>query len=79
MLCVATNCLVAAVDPMPRIVIAVTMEDTTPQPLLDGFATVAVNTRSLWETDSIGVRLTMNLSWGLRHPSGAAFVSSVTW
>src|SRR5215472_5520349 len=80
---VATDALAVAVDPQPRISLAdaatVTMEDTTPLPIVDGSSTRAPNTRRLWQTDSIGIRLTMQLSFGLRHTAGAAFISSVTW
>jgi hypothetical protein len=57
------------------------MEDTTP--LAIGTAgtpnTVAAPVRSLFQTDSIGIRMTMDLNWALRRAGVVAFVSSVTW
>jgi len=83
LMCVATNALVVAVDPMPRIDIGdaavVVMDDTSPADVVSGGSAAASTVKSLWQTDSIGIRVIMNLAWALRHPSGAAFISSVTW
>ena len=81
--CIAPHALVVAIDPTPQIDVSrsgtVTLEDANPLPLVDGSSTVAPGTRSLWQTDSVGIRLTMQLSFGLRHTSGAALIASVTW
>jgi hypothetical protein len=81
--CIAPDALAVAVDPTPQIDISqsatVTLEDTSPLALVDGSSTVAPGTRSLWQTASIGIKLTMQLSFGLRHASGAAMISGCTW
>jgi hypothetical protein len=81
--CIAPDAFVVAVDPTPQIDVSrsgtVTLEDTSPLALVDASSTVAPGTRSLWQTDSLGIRLTMQLSFGLRHASGAAFISGCTW
>jgi HK97 family phage major capsid protein len=57
------------------------MEDTTPLALSAAGApnTVAAPIRSLFQTDSIGIRMTMDLNWALRRTGVAAFVSSISW
>jgi hypothetical protein len=83
LVCISPDALVVAVDPTPQIDVdkgaTVTMEDTTPLPLVDAGSTPAPNTRSFWQTDSLGIRMTMQLSFGLRHASGIAMISSCTW
>jgi HK97 family phage prohead protease len=57
------------------------MEDTTP--LAIGTAgspnTVAAPVRSLWQTDSIGVRMLLDVNWILRRTGIVAWTQSVTW
>jgi hypothetical protein len=83
LVCIAADCLAVAVDPNPRIDVSgagtVTLEDTAPKPIVDGSSVVAPGTRSLWQTDSLAIRLTMQLSFGLRHASGIAMITSCTW
>jgi len=83
LVCVAADCLAVAVDPIPRIEASdtgtATLEDTTPLPIVSGTSTPAPNTRSLWQTDSIGLKLAMQLSFGLRHAAGVAMISGCTW
>jgi hypothetical protein len=79
-ICVATAALVSAINPTPVIessIAATIHENTTPLPLVDGSA--AAGTRSLWQTDSLALRLVLEVSWGLRSASGLAWTSSVTW
>jgi hypothetical protein len=40
---------------------------------------VAAPVRSMWQTDCIGLRLLMTASWGLRHPSGLAWLTTAAW
>jgi Phage capsid family len=79
----ATNCLVSAVDPSPRIQIgnesAVHMEDASPTALTTNVSTWAVPIRSLWQTDCLSIRLILEISWALRNASGLAWTSSVVW
>jgi hypothetical protein len=52
------------------------LEDTAPQAIgVSGSPTLPV--RSLWQTDSIAVKVNLRCSWALRAP--AAFIDSPTW
>jgi len=57
------------------------MEDTTPAAL--GTAgtpnVVAAPVRSLWQTDSIGLRMILPMNWTLRRSGVLAWTQSVTW
>jgi HK97 family phage prohead protease/HK97 family phage major capsid protein len=57
------------------------MEDTTP--LAIGSAgtppTVAAPVRSLWQTDSLALRLILPINWTLRRSGVVAWTSGVTW
>jgi HK97 family phage major capsid protein/HK97 family phage prohead protease len=57
------------------------MEDTTP--LAIGTAgtppTVAAPVRSLWQTDSMALRLILPINWVLRRTGMVAWTSAVTW
>jgi HK97 family phage prohead protease len=55
------------------------MEDTSPQQIVSGSpGTAASPTRSLWQTDTIGLRMIMPLNWVIRRPS-VAYTTAVTW
>jgi hypothetical protein len=41
--------------------------------------TMAVPTRSLYQTDSTALRLRWPLSWGLRSPNGVSWMQGATW
>lgn len=51
----------------------------TVQPITGGTPTPATPVRSLWQTASIGVRMLMNVSWGMRRPGMVAYMTGVTW
>ena len=53
------------------------MDDTTPLPIVDG-GTPAAPVRSLWQTDSLGLRMVWPLNWVMRRPI-AALITGVTW
>jgi len=57
------------------------MEDTTPLAIgtAGSPATVAAPTRSLWQTDSMALRLIMPLNWTLRRTGVVAWMAGVTW
>jgi HK97 family phage prohead protease/HK97 family phage major capsid protein len=50
------------------------MEDTAPTGI-DG----ATPVRSLWQTDSLALRLILPINWTLRRPGMVAWVAGVTW
>jgi hypothetical protein len=54
---------------------SVHMEDTTPSSNLTG----AVPVRSLFQTDAIGLKMTLSAGWGLRASGHAQFVTGATW
>jgi HK97 family phage major capsid protein len=53
------------------------MEDTAPLPIVDG-GVPAAPVRSLWQTDSLGLRLILPMNWVMRRPI-TALISGVTW
>jgi hypothetical protein len=53
------------------------MEDTTPNHLANGGQ--ASPTRSLWQTNTRGLRMILQVDWCLRRPSAVAFMSDVFW
>jgi HK97 family phage prohead protease/HK97 family phage major capsid protein len=56
------------------------MEDTAPTDLASGSpAVVASPQRSLWQTDSIGLRMVMPLNWLIRRAGTVAWTQNVTW
>jgi HK97 family phage major capsid protein len=56
-------------------------EDTNPLPISSpgAPATVAAPVRSLWQTDSLGLRLIQPLNWTVRRPGVVSVVQGVTW
>jgi hypothetical protein len=79
---VAANCIVSACDPMPRFEIAdaATLHmDTSPLPISTTPGTFAAPVRSLWQTDSVALRMIWEISWGLRNSSGLAWLSPTLW
>jgi hypothetical protein len=57
------------------------MEDTTP--LAIGTAgtppTMAAPVRSLWQTDSLSIRMIMDMNWTMRRTGTVAWTDTVTW
>jgi len=84
-LAIAINALVSATDPEPRIETSrnavLHMEGTTPQPIgTPGTPNViAAPVRSLYQTDSVAIRLILQATWGLRTAGAVAWVENVTW
>jgi hypothetical protein len=79
---IATNGLVSATDPTPRISVGLQgalVMDTSPAVVVTSGGTPAASTRSLWQTDSIGLRLIFECNWGLRSTLGLGWVEDVIW
>jgi hypothetical protein len=61
------------------------MEDTSPQDITGGTPSPAVPVRSMFQTDSIGLRMILRASWGMRSaPTDAtkvavSYVTGATW
>ena len=82
---IASNALCSAIDPLPRFNISTETtlheEDTTPLPLstVGTPNTVAAPMRSLFQTDAIGVRMQLEVSWALRNAGGLSWLQGVNW
>jgi HK97 family phage prohead protease/HK97 family phage major capsid protein len=55
------------------------MEDTTPLDLVASPSTVAAPQRSLFQTDSLALRMVMPLNWTQRRAGTIAWTDTVTW
>jgi hypothetical protein len=77
----ASNCLCSAIDPTPRFEDTgqptLVFDDTAPQ----GLTTSAVSgtVKSLFQIDSIGTKLVLRLSWGLRSSTGVCWIQNSVW
>lgn len=54
------------------------MEDTAPQDIVSGSAVPASPVKSMWQTDSLALRLIMMMNWIMRRPV-VAHMSGVQW
>jgi len=74
LICIAPVALCSASDPAPRLEaardVALSMDDSAP---------VGMPSRSMFQTDSVSIRLTMFVSWAMRAPLACAYCSNVTW
>jgi HK97 family phage major capsid protein len=55
------------------------MEDTNPQELVASPSTVAAPQRSLFQTDSLALRMVLPLNWVQRRAGTVAWTQNVTW
>jgi hypothetical protein len=55
------------------------MEDTNPADLVISPSTVAAPQRSLFQTDSLALRMVMPLNWVQRRAGTIAWTQNVTW
>jgi Phage capsid family len=81
-ICVAANAVASAIDPTPLIDTRTQVgfhENSVPLPIVDGSSTPAALTRSSWQTDSIGLKIVLQVAWTLRSASGLSWTSSVVW
>jgi hypothetical protein len=82
--CVAANAIASACDPIPRFMVseqsALHMSDTPAEIGAVGSPpVVAAPVRSLFQTDSIGLRAIWECSWTLRNAAGLAYINLVNW
>jgi HK97 family phage major capsid protein/HK97 family phage prohead protease len=54
-------------------------EDTSPQPITGGTPSPATPVRSLWQTDSLALRLILPMNWTIRRTGVVAAVNNVQW
>ena len=75
-ICIALPALASATDPQPRFESSrdamLTFDDAAPSDL-------GTPTRSMFQIDSVSIRISMFVSWGLRAPGSISFISGVTW
>jgi HK97 family phage major capsid protein/HK97 family phage prohead protease len=58
------------------------MEDTTPLAIIGGTTgspAPAVPTRSLWQTDTIGIRMILPMNWVMRRAGMVQYMTGMTW
>ena len=83
LICLAPTALCSATDPVPRLEAArdaaVHMESASPQDITGGTPSPAVPVRSMYQVDSVSIRLTMLASWAMRAPLACAYAANVTW
>jgi hypothetical protein len=83
-LCIASNCLISAISPEPKFELsteATVVMDTAPA-VLGAVGTppiVGAPARSLFQTDMISLRMSFEMSWGLRSTTGLQFISAANW
>ncbi|MFY9830968.1 MAG: hypothetical protein WAK69_20700 [Rhodoplanes sp.] len=79
---IATQGIASATDAIPEISssrMATVHMDTAPLPIADGAGTLAAPTRSLWQSNAIGIKLTFGASWALRDPRALAWMTVSEW
>jgi hypothetical protein len=83
LIAVASNGLASALDPAPRIDAStqgvLNMDDASPAQIGAGGTLASGATRSLFQTDTIALRLIFECSWALRTPAALAWVEDVIW
>jgi hypothetical protein len=78
----AANSIVSAVEGAPVIEASQDTEwvpDTVPQEIVTAAGTVATSIGSSFQKDAIVLRLRWLISWGLRTPTGIAWLQNVNW
>jgi hypothetical protein len=79
---VAANAVVSAVDGAPVIETSKEAEfhrESVPQEIVTSGGTVATPVGSLFQTDSVALRLKWPITWGLRASNGLAWMTGVNW
>jgi HK97 family phage prohead protease/HK97 family phage major capsid protein len=54
-------------------------EDTTPLPIVDGAGVSAKPVRSLYQTDTMGLRMRMPVNWAMRRAGMVSWMAGVIW
>jgi len=80
-ICVEASSFVSAFDSVPEFTVyehvaAVHMEDTSPTDITGGSPSPAVPVKSLWQADTISMRMILHCGWGMRSvPTDASKVA----
>jgi hypothetical protein len=80
--CVATPALVSVTEAGPQIDAStetLVQEADPAQAIVLPNGAVASNTRSVFQTDSVSLRLRLPITWALRVPGALAWMSAVNW
>lgn len=79
------SAVVASIDPNPRFDVSeqalLHMEDAAPAQISAPGApnAVAAPVRSLWQTDTVGLKMIAEAAWALRAPAAVAVINDVSW
>ncbi len=82
---VALSSVASVIDPTPRITISeaavLHLEDTSPAQISSTTTAVAAPLRSLFQSDTLAVRLVMQMNWAIRSTAANCvdWVTSITW
>jgi Phage capsid family len=79
---VATPALASVIEPLLRIDSSQDVaihEETAAAPIVTPAGTMATPVRSMFQTDSVALRLRLPISWTLRAPGAIAYMTAVTW
>jgi hypothetical protein len=79
---VAAKAVVSVVEGAPEITASTEAEfhrETNPQEIVTSTGTVAVPVGSMFQTDSVALRLRWPISWSLRTSAGISWMSGVNW
>jgi hypothetical protein len=80
---VAANALVSGFDPVPVVSASIDptiVPDTAPPGLIVPAGGSFTNpTWSMYQSDRVALKMTMNATWALRSPNAIAFMNSVAW
>lgn len=77
----ADFCMVGADAPRFEISDQATLheEDSAPLPIVPGSGTASAPVRSLFQTDTLALRMIQRMNWAMRRPGMVALVQGVTW
>jgi hypothetical protein len=83
-LCIAGNCLVSAIDPVPKFDVSdsgtvVLRDDPIALGTVGTPNVTGAPARSQFQADMIGLRMRFEMSWGLRSTTGLAFMNATNW
>jgi hypothetical protein len=82
LICVAPNAIVTALSPNPMVETAAAgelhMEGASPLPIVNGGAPASPS-RSLFQTDSVALKMRWPVSWALRDPRAVAWLTPGAW
>jgi hypothetical protein len=82
-ICIATNVLAVALEDQPQVEAGKEGEihlETNPQPIVSGSpAVVATPVKSLFQTDSVALKIRWPIAWCTRDSRGVAVASNVLW